>query len=357
MKWQWMRNERHSEPILKQSPHHLTSEKPRNHFHFSSRGVDGDQTKERKTPTQILQPTSWEIKIESLQKGVTEYLYKLNKSVLIAIGITMNVSVGILNYLAGPDLSTWILYLIPIFLMTWFTERWIGVLMSIITALTWLIADYNSGATYWDHAIPYWNYTARLCSFIIFTFILSALKSAMEKEKELSRIDFLTGVGNGRYFIELANMEINRARRYEHPLTVVYIDLDNFKTINDCFGHSTGDNLLRLVANTIRNNIRLTDTVARLGGDEFAILLPETGPELAEAITRKVQKINLEIMQKNRWPVTFSMGAVTFIRPPTTVDEILKISDNLMYTAKNNGKNAIRHEVAGIKEWPSVTVA
>jgi diguanylate cyclase (GGDEF)-like protein len=197
----------------------------------------------------------------------------------------------------------------------------------------------------------------RLGYFLILTFVLSALKNALEKEKELSRIDFLTRVGNGRYFIELANMEINRARRYEHPLTVAYIDLDNFKTINDRFGHSTGDNLLRLVADTIKNNIRLTDTVVRMGGDEFAILLPETGPELAEAITRKIQKINLELMQKNGWPVTFSIGVVTFISPPSTVDEILKRSDNLMYSAKNNGKNTIKYEVSGIKEWPSVTVA
>jgi diguanylate cyclase (GGDEF)-like protein len=114
---------------------------------------------------------------------------------------------------------------------------------------------------------------------------------------------------------------------------------------------------LRLVAKTIKDNIRLTDTVARVGGDEFAILLPETGPELAEAITRKVQKINLEIMQKNGWPVTFSIGVVTFINPPSTVDEILKISDNLMYFAKNNGKNTIKYEVSGITEWPPITVA
>jgi diguanylate cyclase (GGDEF)-like protein len=343
--------------ILKQSSYHQRSGNPNNHFHSRDRGVDWHQTKERKVPRQMPQPMHWESAIESLRQVIIEYLYNLNRSVLITLGVVIIVSVGILNHLAGPDLSTWILYLIPIFLITWFTERWIGFLMSTITALTWLIADYTSGANYLDRAVPYWNYTARLCSFIIFTFILSALKSAMEKEKELSRIDFLTGVGNGRYFIELANMEINRARRNEHPLTVVYIDLDNFKTINDRYGHSTGDNLLRLVANTIKSNIRLMDTVARLGGDEFAILLPETGPELAEAITRKVQKINLEIMQKNGWPVTFSIGVVTFIHPPTTVDEILKVSDNLMYTAKNNGKNMIKYEVSGTKEWPAVTVA
>lgn len=343
--------------ILRQSSRHQKSENPSTYLEIRCRDVAWDQTKAREAPEQTRQPRELRSTVDSPHQLITQYFYKLHRSVLIAIALGILASVGLLNHLAGPDLSIWIFYLIPIFLVTWFTERWIGILMSIVSALTWLIADYTSGATYLDHGILYWNCTARSCSFIILTFILSALKSAVEKEKELSRIDFLTGVGNSRYFIELANMEINRAHRYKHPLTVANIDLDNFKTINDRYGHSTGDNLLRLVANTIKNNIRLTDTVARVGGDEFAILLPETGPELAEAITRKVQKINLEIMQKNGWPVTFSIGVVTFINPPSTVDEILKISDNLMYFAKNNGKNTIKYEVSGITEWPSVTVA
>ena len=152
-------------------------------------------------------------------------------------------------------------------------------------------------------------------------------------------------------------MEINRARRYDHPFTVVSIDLDNFKTVNDCFGHSTGDILLRLVARTIQQNIRVTDTVARLGGDEFAILLPETGRNVAEAILRKVQNINLDIMRRHGWPVTFSIGVATFTSPPSAVDETLRISDQLMYSAKNSGKNSIQYEVFGTRECSAVTAA
>jgi diguanylate cyclase (GGDEF)-like protein len=152
-------------------------------------------------------------------------------------------------------------------------------------------------------------------------------------------------------------MEINRARRYEHPFTVVCIDLDNFKIVNDCFGHSTGDILLRLVARTLQQNIRATDTVARLGGDEFAILLPETGQNVAEVILQRVQKINLDIMRRHGWPVTLSIGVVTFTSPPSTVDETLRISDQLMYSAKNNGKNSIQYEVFGMRESPAVTAA
>jgi diguanylate cyclase (GGDEF)-like protein len=288
---------------------------------------------------------------------IMEYLSKLPKSLLIPVGFIMVLLVGILNHIAGPQLSFTIFYLIPIALVTWFTERWIGFIFSVLSALTWLIADLTSGATYFNSEIPYWNGVSRLSSFFILTFILSALKNTLKQEKEFSRIDFLTGVQNRRYFIELVNMEINRARRYEHPFTLVCLDLDNFKTVNDCFGHSTGDILLRLVASTIQENIRVTDTVARLGGDEFAILLPETGRNMAEAIMQRIQKIHLDIMQKHGWSVTISIGVVTFTTPPSTVDETLRISDELMYNVKNNGKNSIKYKVFEVRESSRVTEA
>jgi len=288
---------------------------------------------------------------------IVEYLSKLPQLLLISAGSVMVILVGILNQMAGPELSSTIFYLIPIVLVTWFTRRSIGFIFSILSALTWLIADLSSGTTPFNSDIPYWNGVARLGSFFILAFVLSTLKNTLRQEKEYSRTDFLTGARNRRYFIELLNMEINRARRYDHPFTVVCIDLDNFKTVNDCFGHSTGDILLRLIARTIQQNIRATDTVARLGGDEFAVLLPETGRNVAEVILQKVQKINLEIMRRHGWPVTFSIGVATFTSPPSTVDETLRISDQLMYAAKNNGKNGIQYEVFGAREWPAMTAA
>ena len=124
-------------------------------------------------------------------------------------------------------------------------------------------------------------------------------------------------------------------------------DLENFKTVNDRFGHSTGDALLCLVVETIQKNIRATDTLARLGGDEFTILLPETGAESAQVVTHKIQNLVSEVMQRNGWPVTLSMGVVTFISPPTTVDEMLRLCDALMYGAENGGKNTIKYKVFG----------
>ncbi len=297
----------------------------------------------------------WGPKTDSVPGLIGGHLAKLPQSLLLSIGCVSVLLVGILNHLAGPEHSFPEFYLVPILLVTWFSERWIGFILSVLGALTWLIVDLTSGAAYSYSDLPYWNGVKRLSSFFILTVIVSVLKNTLTHEKEISRIDFLTGIRNRRYFIELVNMEINRASRYEHPFTMVCLDLDNFKTVNDCFGHTTGDNLLLLVARTLWENIRVTDTVARLGGDEFGILMPETGRNVAEVIIQRVQKMNLDIMRKHGWPVTLSIGVVTFTSPPSTVDEVLRISDRLMYTAKNNGKNSIKYEVFGKREWPAVT--
>lgn len=321
-----------------------------------------DKTTVERTPGESLEQIEGAIKkrqspIDSFPGLFMQYLSNLPQSFFIIFGSVMVILVGILHYIAGPELSSTVFYLVPIALVTWFTKRSSGLIISILSALMWLIADLTSGAIYSSSDIPYWNGVARLCSFFILTFILSALKNTIKEEKEFSRIDFLTGVQNRRCFIELVNIEIHRARRYERPFTLVCLDLDNFKAVNDCFGHSTGDILLRLVADTIQENIRVTDTVARLGGDEFAILLPETGRHMAEQIMQRIQKANLDIMQKHGWPVTLSIGVATFTSPPSTVDETFRISDQLMYVAKTKGKNSIQYEVFGGREWPTVTAA
>jgi diguanylate cyclase (GGDEF)-like protein len=196
-----------------------------------------------------------------------------------------------------------------------------------------------------DSHILYWNTTMLLCFFLVFTIVLSVLKNVMENEKNVARIDDLTGVGNRRFFYESANIEISRVSRNKHSFTVAYIDIDNFKVINDLFGHSTGDSLLRLVAETIKNNIRVSDLVARLGGDEYAVLLSETGYDSAQLAIRRIQKSLLGVIQENGWSVTFSIGVVPFITPPNSVDEIVKKIDQVMYLVKNGRKDSTCHVI------------
>jgi diguanylate cyclase (GGDEF)-like protein/PAS domain S-box-containing protein len=167
------------------------------------------------------------------------------------------------------------------------------------------------------------------------------LREALENEKNLARLDFLTQIPNRRAFAEVLQSEAARSRRYKRPLTLAYIDLDNFKQINDHLGHETGDELLSLIAQTILANIRSTDTVARLGGDEFALLLPETEKDAAYGVVTKLRRILLETVEARQWPVTLSIGVATFVKPVDSVAMLVKVADDLMYSAKGQGKNCI----------------
>jgi diguanylate cyclase (GGDEF)-like protein len=123
--------------------------------------------------------------------------------------------------------------------------------------------------------------------------------------------------------------------------------LDNFKQINDRFGHAIGDSLLRVVAETITSNLRRTDIVARMGGDEFVVLFPETNQESARVAITKLRDSLLKTMEQNKWNVTFSIGAITFNSFNATADELLRQVDELMYMVKAHGKNNIRFASAG----------
>ncbi len=141
----------------------------------------------------------------------------------------------------------------------------------------------------------------------------------------------------------MARIEISRSQRYGLPLSLAYIDLDNFKAVNDRLGHSAGDKVLRDLTEAVCRQIRPSDTFARLGGDEFALLMPETGPEAAERIVDRLHSSLEDEMLKNGWMVTFSLGVVTYKEVPKTVDEMVKIADSAMYTVKAGGKNGVNY--------------
>jgi diguanylate cyclase (GGDEF)-like protein/PAS domain S-box-containing protein len=171
------------------------------------------------------------------------------------------------------------------------------------------------------------------------------LQAALENEKRVSRVDFLTRIPNRRTFYEAVESESKRARRYQRAMTLAYIDVDKFKEVNDLFGHSVGDDLLKLIGAEIQSSIRSTDMVARLGGDEFAILLPETNAEGAATAMAKVQSRLQEAARQQNWTVTFSVGVVTFANALESVEEMIKRADGLMYEVKRKGKSAMVSQV------------
>ncbi|HEY43301.1 MAG TPA: GGDEF domain-containing protein [Anaerolineae bacterium] len=262
---------------------------------------------------------------------------------MILLGFAIIGAIGLSDFLTGYEFAFSLFYVIPITLVTWLMGRRLGIMASLTSAFVWFGADAATGHPYSHPLIPIWNSLIRLSFFVIITLLLSTARNAMEREKELARTDSLTGAVNSRLFYELAQMEIDRSQRYEHPFTVAYFDLDNFKTVNDQFGHPTGDQVLRTVVCYIKAHLRKTDVIARLGGDEFALLLPETSQESARVAISKLQSGLLEEMEKNNWPVTFSIGVLMCNVAPHTADELVRKADELMYSAKRDSKNAIRY--------------
>jgi diguanylate cyclase (GGDEF)-like protein len=268
---------------------------------------------------------------------------KQSQTVHAMTGFMLIAVIGLIDYVTGHELAFSELYILPIALISWCMERRFGQWAAVLSAFVWLTADLSTGISYTQPFIPIWNTFIRMALFAMITWLFSTLRDSIAREKELARIDFLTGAANSRYFKELLQMEIDRFQRYEHPFALAYIDLDNFKGVNDRFGHSAGDQVLRAVVNSAKKHLRKTDVIARLGGDEFALLLPETNPEFARSAIVKIQSYLLEEMRQSNWPVTFSIGVLTCSSAPHTPDELVKIADELMYTVKRNEKNAINY--------------
>jgi len=272
------------------------------------------------------------------------------KFLLTIFCLLLAIVIGVIRYLTGPELALSLFYLFPIIVGTWYVGRWAGILLSFAGALSWLMADLAMMQAFSSTMIPFLNETFRLLVFLIITFLLVKLKNAIDTHKALSRTDSLTQVHNRRAFQDLADLELTKARRSKKPLSFLYVDIDNFKQINDHFGHRIGDTLLRSVAKTIKSNIRAIDIVARLGGDEFGILLAETGPGAVALVARKLKEKLLGLMQNYNRRVTFSIGVVTFETPPDSVDQLIDAADSQMYFAKNMGKNRIHYKIVAENE-------
>ena len=258
------------------------------------------------------------------------------------VGFTVVGLLGLLDYATGNELNISLFYLVPIVLVTWIVDRKTGLFLSFISGLTLLSADIATGQTY-THPIFYLlNTLVRTLFYVVVVYLVTELQKSRREEQLAARTDYTTGAVNARYFNELLQMEISRIRRYPHPITLVYVDVDNFKLVNDLFGHKIGDDVLRCIAAELKSQLRVTDTVARLGGDEFVMLLPSTRQPEARLVVSKVYSHLIEQMRQRSWPVTFSMGAVTCEFSPYSAEQLVNMADELMYEVKNSTKNAIR---------------
>jgi len=182
---------------------------------------------------------------------------------------------------------------------------------------------------------------------------------ALEKIKQLAITDDLTGLFNSRYFFEQIEYEVERAKRYSTPLSLVFFDLDHFKNVNDTYGHLTGSRLLAEVGAVISEHIRKTDKAARYGGDEFVIILPQTDKSGACTFAQKLHnELNEKAFFSNngeRLTVSGSFGVASFPDDAQNPTELISLADEAMYQVKANGRNGVRtagcSAIPGVNSW------
>ncbi|MEJ2049867.1 MAG: GGDEF domain-containing protein [Calditrichota bacterium] len=274
--------------------------------------------------------------INYLEAGTKSLNYIWTTAIILVLFI------GFIDYISGYEYSFSIFYLIPVIWATWNAGRWTGILISVFSTITWIEADLLAKHLYSQPFIPYRNGLVRFGVFITVALLLAEFKKSPDREHTIAGTDHLTQVSNLRSFFEAVETEKKRARRYNRPFTMAYLDLDDFKSINDQLSHRTGDLLLQKVSAIMKEQVRQTDIVGRLGGDEFAILLPETNLESARDVLKRLQNKILQTMRDNKWKVTLSMESITYKNFPDSVDEIIRKADDLMYLVKKEGKNNIR---------------
>ena len=282
-------------------------------------------------------------------------LARLTRVQALALAVCGVVFVGICDYLMGYEVSMSLFYLGPVAVAAWYAGRWPGVSIAVLSCISWYIADLTAGNHYSHPAIPVWNSLVRFGFFLISGLLLTALRNTLFNERHLAQTDGLTGLYGRRAFEDKLGHDLAMAQRRNSAVTLAYVDLDDFKTVNDTHGHAEGDRVLRVTGRVLNKLIRRVDTAARLGGDEFALVFPDTDPHGAQQAVSNLTRELREAFAAIRLDVTCSVGVVTFLNPTVSVASAIAAADSLMYEVKRQGKGAVAYSVLGETAEPGVT--
>lgn len=282
----------------------------------------------------MVRPTSSNVLLSAVRGG-----WRLWVAWIFCIGTVL--LLGALRLATDAELVLASLALLPVLVIAWIAGRKQGVLAAILASAMWAVGDLSAVRQFSAPWIPWANAATHLMTYGLVALLAAQVRHQLQKEHEQASQDALTKIPNRRAFLEAGASEVERSTRYGHSMAVIFIDLDDFKQLNDARGHATGDAALRATAKALIGALRSSDQVARLGGDEFAVLLPEIGYDAAVEAGRKIG-VAINRTLKKFTPVTASVGVAWFDSGKRSFAMMLKAADELMYEVKQGGKNDMR---------------
>ncbi len=230
--------------------------------------------------------------------------------------------------------------ILPVVAVAWFINKRQGIIYSLLAAIVWVSADILTGREYSSSWIPWANGLTRFGVYALVAHLVASLREILVQEYEMARHDPLTGLLNRRAFFEIGHSEAARAKRYGHSLGIVFLDLDDFKKLNDARGHEVGDLALKAVSEALVKILRSSDAAARLGGDEFSVVLPEASFQAATDTGRKIaHAINHALTHFA--PVSVSIGIAWFEQVSVEFPQMMNAADGLMYEIKKAEKHGV----------------
>jgi len=251
------------------------------------------------------------------------------------------------------------LYLLVIIASAITMSKIMAMLQVALIASCYLYVGYMTYSTEVFTPETFTNLMARFSPFVLVAYVTSILAAdvlrARKKITKLSYTDELTDVLNMRGFRMLLEKEASSSKRYNRPYTILMIDADGLKDINDQYGHSTGSMLIKNVANIIKECLRTSDIVARFGGDEFVVLLTNTADENSLVVSERIRAgvRNMSFFVKgDQISATVSIGSASFPQCSDTADEVLEKADAALYKSKTSGRNKVTHYREGFEARP-----
>jgi diguanylate cyclase (GGDEF)-like protein len=245
-------------------------------------------------------------------------------------------------------LSLSIFLLVPIWIAAWYVGEYSGYVIGGLASFAAFAVESNIYPADIPTWVLAWNASSKTAFFMLFAMMAARMRRSLDHEREVSRSDALTGTATRRVLCECLEREIAAARRNRRNFALAYIDLDNFKAVNDQHGHAVGDEALILVASTIRAHIRGAEVLARLGGDEFAVLLRDTDATGAQKAVMRLRDALLAAMRSREWPITFSIGVTVYDGVlEATPEQLISATDAVMYEVKRDSKDAMLLRAVG----------